>query len=944
MGSNVKLMIEEKNKFHGKALSLSYTKTAITAIKEKFSSEQLERFKGSCFGHLLLIEDLKWTPQIVHGLLLRKVDPKTVKTAKGITFLVGNKLIQFTKQQFCLITGLRFGNLPLIQNPTNENCALKNKYFPENKTVSLWELEKAFKACTDKEDLLKLGFVYFAVFVLLGTAKNVNMDMRYLNLVEDLDAFDKYPWGAVSYAKTHESLSRALYADYHRVKVPQETQKKVETTTSGTIREYHIKGFAFAFQIWAFEVLPALTQLHYVVHKENSLHPRILHWRSNKLARYNELMSHIYENIEVDVKFIRPNQIEKQKAYWIWGDDEEDEENVEVYDDTKSLGHGGDDHGESVEDGQENTAIGMEEDTQEVQETSNLPSSSNGNGKLSLTNFCDLKEELQSTKDDLQRVAASNRALRKRVCDLERRIESESLKNKKAIEGFNKIVALMEHHFMLVMEELKIAYGVLNQPVEGHEEPHTLRNKEGMNDVAPSHEHITQTTKIEGGDASRQEPRTVVAKVGVDITEPVLSTMKGTSPSTEIKGPDVASNPAKNASPGYTPDDGANASASMKVQGAKMEAKNPEKEVEQEAEILPTPEDFWGCKVLCKKLLELLKDWQKEPGMVLGTSPMRPPIGSDATVAGDEANVEGSVTIEKLDAKGKGCRKKRLITVLLSPYIGPMRKKRKLTVSDGTGTPTAFNPTKPVPIEDVKAVIDFCTTWKSNISAEVRLEAMAVGQEFFYKLINDSLWMTSSHLDMGMFLIRKRQFTHPLAVGTDWTTADCCLQTFLEPVKLPPKKRGSKKQDVRVTEDAPLQCQAKIELYVRGLWKHGYSIPWTKVRKVYVPFNFGGRHWVALEIDFVRRTVTVYDSYVDFTAQKKEVKKMATQKPNFEAWTICRHGDVPQQADGASCGVFAIKFIEYASAGLPCHTIDPSKVAYYRLKLAIEALREEAYL
>lgn len=81
--------------------------------------------------------------------------------------------------------------------------------------------------------------------------------------------------------------------------------------------------------------------------------------------------------LQVDVKFIRPNQIEKQKAYWIWGDDEEDEENVEVYDDTKSLGHGGDDHGESVEDGQENTAIGMEEDTQEVQETSNLPSSSN---------------------------------------------------------------------------------------------------------------------------------------------------------------------------------------------------------------------------------------------------------------------------------------------------------------------------------------------------------------------------------------------------------------------------------------------------------------------------------------------------------------------------------------------------------------------------------------
>ncbi|CAL2270003.1 unnamed protein product [Prunus armeniaca] len=97
-------------------------------------------------------------------------------------------------------------------------------------------------------------------------------------------------------------------------------------------------------------------------------------------------------------------------------------------------------------------------------------------------------------------------------------------------------------------------------------------------------------------------------------------------------------------------------------------------------------------------------------------------------------------------------------------------------------------------LHPMASLIDSCCDLMKQL--EVRLEATAVGQEFFYKLINDSLWMTSSHLDMGMFLIRKRQFAHPLAVGTDWMTADCCLQTFLEPVKLPLKKRGSKKQDV----------------------------------------------------------------------------------------------------------------------------------------------------
>ena len=79
----IKLMIAEEEKFQGKALSLSHTKTAISTMKEKFSQQQLRRFEESCFGHLLLIEELKWTSPIVHGLLLRKADPNIVSQVKG---------------------------------------------------------------------------------------------------------------------------------------------------------------------------------------------------------------------------------------------------------------------------------------------------------------------------------------------------------------------------------------------------------------------------------------------------------------------------------------------------------------------------------------------------------------------------------------------------------------------------------------------------------------------------------------------------------------------------------------------------------------------------------------------------------------------------------------------------------------------------------------------
>lgn len=144
---------------------------------------------------------------------------------------------------------------------------MKRKYFGNDKTVNLLELEKAFLDCGDEDDVFKLGFVYFAVFVLLGSEKHVHIDMRYLKLAEDLEEFVKYPWGAVSYAKTNASLLRALCADYQRVKVPKKaaktkiSEKKAKTTATGRPREYHIKGFAFALQVSKF---PFMFKLNFI--------------------------------------------------------------------------------------------------------------------------------------------------------------------------------------------------------------------------------------------------------------------------------------------------------------------------------------------------------------------------------------------------------------------------------------------------------------------------------------------------------------------------------------------------------------------------------------------------------------------------------------------------------------------------------------------------------
>ncbi|CAL2266738.1 unnamed protein product [Prunus armeniaca] len=960
MACKAKLMIPEDEKYEGKPFALSHARTTITTIKAKFNTQQLQRFEGSCFAHLLLIEDLKWNSQVVHRLLMRKADLKTVTQVNGIKFIVGNKLIQFTAQHFCLITGLRFGKLPFIPKATNENCSLKRKYFSSNKPPTLLDLHTAFIECTDDDDALKLGMVYFAIFVLLGTEKHVLIDMRYLKLAEDLEEFDKYPWGAVSYAMTNASLLRAVSPDYQRVKLPQNRKKpnkrgkkRAQTRMEcSRAREYIIRRFGFALQIWAFEVFPALEALHFTVHEDNRHIPRILHWRSNTVAHFREVMSQVYENFEVDVQLLRPTDIEKQQPYWSWGDDENNEEIVQLFGD----------------EGEDKTSTSSEEKEADVEETTTLPSSSKGKG--SFNDFGRLKHQLESTKDELAKLRSSNRGLRNRVCDLEAIVDKNCLKhekecdrNKKAIRDLTLTIASVEHYFKLEIKELKKLYGE-----EGHEEVCTAQmNEGGQNETSPLNELTTPTT-------AGPKMDTQVAGDGVEAF-PGMHTERAEMEATVYGGVEGAEREAE------VPADGVEAFLAMHIQGAEREAEVPadivegfpameveaaeidtsigDKQVHQqphkvptsedvkvpslEDPLIPSPENREGYRVICKTMLNLLEDWNKKEIQGVGRK-ARPPMETSINLVGDEGDKEANATVQKPNEEGKGCRLKRPAKTLLSPFTDPSRKKRPTTGFHAQTPEARFDPTQLVAMDDVKAMIQVCKAWKSDISAELELEPFVVGANFFYKLVDETAWMSSRHLDMAMFLIRKRQLSHPQVFGTKWTTAEFCLQQFLQPFTPPSAKRVTRKQLASMTVDPPPNYLRNIHHFVCGSWQHGYAQAWTKVRKVYLPYNVRQSLWVAVEIDFVRHTATVYDSYTVFTSNTmlvrqmepitqtlakvlydmrfyekskvEAVKRKGIDMSTFNPFTICRISDVHQQSDGTSCGI-TVKFIEYLSAGIP---------------------------
>ncbi|KAB2608681.1 hypothetical protein D8674_011849 [Pyrus ussuriensis x Pyrus communis] len=75
--------------------------------------------------------------------------------------------------------------------------------------VTFVKLERAFKECGNEDDALQMGLVYFAETVLIRAKSNVAVNLGYSHLVEVIDRFNNYSWGAISFEQLQDSLSFA---------------------------------------------------------------------------------------------------------------------------------------------------------------------------------------------------------------------------------------------------------------------------------------------------------------------------------------------------------------------------------------------------------------------------------------------------------------------------------------------------------------------------------------------------------------------------------------------------------------------------------------------------------------------------------------------------------------------------------------------------------------
>ncbi|KAK2636187.1 hypothetical protein Ddye_030979 [Dipteronia dyeriana] len=198
--------------------------------------------------------EMKFSGGIIQRLLLSELHHNC--PTDEMQFMLGNQSVRFSKVEFCLITGLRFGVIPDMTKYAAVENGIHQWYFPGADEVSLKEIRGVVTVVEFGKayDAIKLYLLYILNWILIGVDERFKIPVWQFQLVEDLDAFDTFPWGAHMYRNSIYSFKHAL--DGRRYGFERRQQEK--GTGVHTVETYNIYGLSHALLIFVVEVIPDL--------------------------------------------------------------------------------------------------------------------------------------------------------------------------------------------------------------------------------------------------------------------------------------------------------------------------------------------------------------------------------------------------------------------------------------------------------------------------------------------------------------------------------------------------------------------------------------------------------------------------------------------------------------------------------------------------------------
>ncbi|KAH6783558.1 hypothetical protein C2S52_008517 [Perilla frutescens var. hirtella] len=191
------------------------------------------------------------------------------RARNALGFKLREREFEMGPQDFTLVTGLRFSPVP----PARSISAFHNIVFCGRPDIQKDEIHEEFiKRCAARggggEYCYKLALLYLIYSVIVCPNQHSPLiDVSYVHVVDDLEAFENYPWGRVAYDQLIESThaDRACLDHYQSSSIK---RTKVDA-----------HGYSYALQVWAYEMIPLVSQLcaRKVLGWETKT-PRVVRW------------------------------------------------------------------------------------------------------------------------------------------------------------------------------------------------------------------------------------------------------------------------------------------------------------------------------------------------------------------------------------------------------------------------------------------------------------------------------------------------------------------------------------------------------------------------------------------------------------------------------------------------------------------------------------------
>ncbi|KAK3222133.1 hypothetical protein Dsin_009158 [Dipteronia sinensis] len=286
---------------------------SIRLIKSHLTETQLKLFRATCFGHFLDVSDMVLSGHFCHHILLRECHVKNADyNTSSLWYHVGNGLIQFSPVEFCLVSGLAFReyseSTPKLFK--QKSSRLRRIYFQAS-NVKVKMIVDWFRnlgpnnKISDDDHVVKLALILFLEMTLVGKDDRTSILYWALELVDDLDAFNKFPWGTFIYSRTFNSLSTCLLGRDDKFK-NKFTDDKLEENVDGPVKRkaerYNVYGFVKAFQVWAIEAIPKWVTLGYAA-RVNNVTPRILKWQCTRIPTYADIQKTVFKFKNVSIEY-----------------------------------------------------------------------------------------------------------------------------------------------------------------------------------------------------------------------------------------------------------------------------------------------------------------------------------------------------------------------------------------------------------------------------------------------------------------------------------------------------------------------------------------------------------------------------------------------------------------------------------------------------------------